>query len=274
MKIFSLAAFCLIFLSSPALSFEKKALEINLRKSLNLTTKQKIEVGDPQPSEFAGLKKVQITIDGAPYPVYLADDGKHYFWGQVMNMSIDPDKMRAEKISLNKVRSRGSSRAPVILVEYTDLQCPHCKRAHKKLKESLHKDYKESQVRVVFKHFPLSMHKWAEEASVASECAALQNEKFFWDMIDYYFDHQEHLTPENIGSKTAEMAAKLKLDRNKFNQCMAAKETLPKVTADRNEGASIGVGGTPSYFVNGRMLRGTDYEDLKLLINEKLESGK
>ena len=255
-------------------SLDKPKMELNIRKQLNLTTKQVIVVGDPEKSQFSCLLKVPVTIDGTSYPIYMKPDESEYFWGQVFDLRVDPDKLRQEKISVTSVHAQGASTAPVTIFEFTDLQCPYCSKAHKTMKEKLFVDYSKDKIYLVFKSFPLQMHEWAQPAAIVSECVAQQKPDSFWDITDAYFNGQEKTTKENFEETTKGYIAKLKIDSAKLEACRKDPAIVARVAKDHSEGESVGVSGPPTFLVNGRMLRGSRYEDLKVLIDEKLADKK
>jgi protein-disulfide isomerase len=266
---------CALLLVTPSFAIDKNRLARHMRAMLGIDTRSEIVVGDPTPSTFAGLLTVPVTIGGGNYVIYLTQDEKQYFWGNVNDLAIDPDKSKMEKISMANVHSKGSKSAPVTIVEYTDLQCPYCSRAHEGLSKDLYAKYTKDQVRVVFKHYPLGMHPWAEPAAVAAECAGQQSEDAFWKMADMYFMNQSSFTTANVSSKAVEKAQALKLNMTKYNQCLSSVDALNKVRADREEGNQLGVSSTPTLFVNGRMRRGFGrFEDLQVVIDEKLAEAK
>jgi protein-disulfide isomerase len=144
------------------------------------------------------------------------------------------------------------------------------------LNNELYKKYTKDQVRVVFKHYPLPMHPWAEPAAVASECAGAQaGQDGFWKMADYFFVNQTSLTKDNVNTKALEQAKAQKLNVPKFQSCLSSIEPLNRVRADHEEGNEMGVSSTPTLFVNGRQRRGFGrFEDLSSVIDEKLAEAK
>lgn len=262
--------------ASPLFALDPNAFALHLRKALSLDTRADIKVSSVvTPSGVGNLNMVTATIGGAPYPVYITKDEKKYIWGFAVDAAIDPDLAKSMLISLKNVHSQGSATAPVTVVEFSDLQCSHCKAAHETLKQDLYKNYTADQVRLVYKHFPLMGHDWAEAAAVASECAAQQKEAAFWDMNTYFFSNQEKITKDNLKEQSALAVAQLKLDQKTFDACVAKPSMLAKVQADKKEGASAGVSSTPTLFINGRMRRGfRDFDDIKVVIEEKLKDLK
>lgn len=151
-----------------------------------------------------------------------------------------------------KDHSEGSDNAPIVLVEYGDYQCPHCRMAFpmvKRLQKALGKDLK-----FVFRNFPLSeAHPDAVNAAKVAEAAALQGK--FWEMHDMLFENQENLDVESLGN----YAEKLKLDVSALNDAVGSSEIEDRVSSDFEGGVRSGVNGTPTFFVNGTRYDG-DWE--------------
>src|SRR5579864_1271966 len=111
------AAVLVASVAGPAFCVDKAALEQHLREALNLDTRTPISAGDPQPSEVGNLLQVPITIGQSKATIFLTPDQSRYIWGQVMNLSVDPDKARAEQIHLDGAPSQGDVNAPITIVE-------------------------------------------------------------------------------------------------------------------------------------------------------------
>lgn len=168
-------------------------------------------------------------------------------------------------LDLEGAAAYGPDDAQVTLVEYGDFECPPCGRLHGDLKK-LKQEYGD-RVRFVFEHFPLeSIHPSARAASRAAWCAGEQGE--FWGMHDALFENQRQLNEQAfLGHADA-----LGLDRDEFAGCLASDEADAAVTRDLADGRSVGVGGTPSLFVNGRRvnLTGSPYDSLKAELDKEL----
>jgi len=177
--------------------------------------------------------------------------------------AIDPKKA-LEAIKLTSAPARGADPAKVTIVEYSDFQCPYCLKARPTLQKVL--DEYPQQVNHVFKHFPLSFHKAAMNAHQA--VAAAGNQGKFWEMHDEIFDSPKDLAPETM-RKHAET---LGLDMAKFDTDYASEETAKKIADDQKEGRSIGVRGTPAFFVNGKYMAGAQpYEAFKREVDAALK---
>ncbi|MBP9747465.1 DsbA family protein [Patescibacteria group bacterium] len=146
---------------------------------------------------------------------------------------------------------KGNKNAKVTLIEYSDFECPFCKRFVPTVEQAL-KDFP-NDVRVVYRHFPLrSIHPNAQKAGEAAECAGkLGGGGKFWEMHDKLFAAPS-LTVDGMKA----MAKEIGLDQGKFNTCLDNNETAEKVNADFNEGGASGVEGTPATFVNGTLVSG------------------
>jgi len=142
----------------------------------------------------------------------------------------------------------GPPDAPVTIVEFTDFQCPYCARAAGTLRKLL-KRYGKS-IRLVFKAAPSPSHPRATPAAEAALCAGAQGT--FWSFYDWAFAHQDNLS--NIAF-TKEAAA-LGLDATKFGSCMSRHAKLSMIRASQRQARQLGITGTPTFFINGRMLAG------------------
>lgn len=140
---------------------------------------------------------------------------------------------------------RGGKDAKVTIVEYSDFECPFCGRAHPTIEQVM--DTYGDDVRVVYRHFPLSFHPQAQKAAEASECAADQGK--FWELHDLIFENQDLL--QGGVTQLKKWAADLKLNTAQFNGCLDSGEKAAIVQAQADEGALLGVSGTPGFFVNG-----------------------
>lgn len=159
---------------------------------------------------------------------------------------------------------RGSKDAPVVLVEFSDFQCPYCSRHHDTMKQI--KDAYGDQVAWVWKQFPLTgLHPFAQKAAEASECASEQGK--FWEYADKLMENQANLSTDLFGK----LASELKLDTAKFNTCLSSDKYLAKVQADETEGTTKGVEGTPATFVNGELISGAiPFDSFKSVIDQAL----
>jgi protein-disulfide isomerase len=160
--------------------------------------------------------------------------------------------------------SRGPADAPVTIVEFSDYQCPFCRRAEPTVKEVLAKY--EGKVRFVFRHFPLDrIHPQARGASEAAACAAEQGK--FWEYHAELFSGDGQLDRPVLDAA----AQKTGLDAAAFKTCVDERKTQALVEADVKAGEDAGVSGTPAFFINGIPLRGAlPFEEFQKVIDEEL----
>ena len=146
---------------------------------------------------------------------------------------------------------KGNLNADVAVIEYSDLECPFCKRIHPTLEQLIADD---TSVQWVYRHFPLGPHKNAEKAAEATECAGkIGGPQKFWEMIDVIFLKG----PDNL--KLGDRAEEIGVSASKMEDCLTARTFLDRVKEDMAGAASAGVNGTPSNFIihipSGRIQR-------------------
>ncbi|MCB0252809.1 MAG: thioredoxin domain-containing protein [Anaerolineae bacterium] len=171
-------------------------------------------------------------------------------------------------------RSKGSADAPITIIEYSDFQCPFCSRWVEQTYPSLLKDYVETgQVQLVFRDFPLSFHPNADEAAVASHCAAEQDA--YWAMHDALFAGQSSWAdlPDAIPTFIG-YAGDLGLDTGAFEECLASGKFDAAIQQDITEGQKAGITGTPSFLINDQLLIGAQpYQAFQDAIETVLAGG-
>jgi len=173
-----------------------------------------------------------------------------------------PERPRVE-LSLTPAPTKGKEDAKVKIVEFSDFECPFCGGLIEKLDNVLNK-YKR-HVSLTFKAYPLSMHKNAPLAHQASLCAHDQGK--FWPYHDILFKNQKQLERSHL----EDHAGKLKLDLQKFKQCLDSGEKFAKVQKEMQEGNQAGVRSTPTLFINGKILVGNvPQEAIEEVVNEEL----
>ena len=153
--------------------------------------------------------------------------------------------------------SQGLANAVVTLVQYGDYECPYTRQSTtvvRAIQEQLG-----DQLRFVFRNFPLiEIHPHALHAALAAEAAALQGK--FWQMHDYIFHHQHTLEDADL----AQFAAAVGLEEQQYARDMARQRSLPRIEEDLEGGERSGVQGTPTFFINGVMHRGSWEHDALL----------
>jgi protein-disulfide isomerase len=157
-----------------------------------------------------------------------------------------PALPRIVTVALGDSPALGQAAAPVVLVEFTDFQCPYCKRANDGVLAELKKKYVDTgKLRLVSRNLPLPFHPNAEPAALAALCAGEQGR--FWEMRDQLFTNTEALSRQDF----LKTAGELKLDVQAFTACLDVKRHGPQIARDKQDAAAAGITGTPS-FVIGR----------------------
>jgi protein-disulfide isomerase len=229
------------------------------------------------PSSVYNVADVTVGVGDPPQitHLYVMPDGEHAIVGDVVPFGADPFLSTRLKL---QVRATGPSKGPAVsklqLVEFSDLQCPHCKAAHP-IMERLMKDY--PQAKIVFQHFPLGGHDWAAPAATYAQCVYEQDPNSFWRFLDAVFAAQGSITKENLNVKLDEIGATAGADTAKASACAQRAETIHNIQQSIDLGRTVGVTGTPTLYVNGRKIPNlTDipYESLKQVIDFEAAQAK
>lgn len=177
-----------------------------------------------------------------------------------IKMSLEPPRV---EIDIKNLPSIGDKDAKVTLVEFSDYQCPFCKRVRPTIWRLL--DEYKGKVRYAFGDFPLSFHKDAKKASEAARCAGDQGKYFEFNRK--IFDNQSAIGIDDL----KKYAKELQLNTKDFDKCLDSGKTAKVVEESVQLGSSVGVSGTPAYFINGIMLSGAlPYESFKEIIDTEL----
>jgi protein-disulfide isomerase len=264
----------------PRSAFDKPTLEAYVRHLYLLQPQLTVTVGDPKPSSLPGFKEVRVRIaQGAQsqeLPLYVSNDGKKIVQGSFYDVTTNPFKPELDKLKTQFQPALGTAGAPVAIVVFSDLQCPHCKGEAEMLRQNLIQNYP-TQVRLYFKDFPLEgLHPWAKAAAMAGRCVFQQKPDTFWVYHDWVFAHQESLTADNLKDQILGWAKDVKdVDAIKLGACMAGNATQAEVEKELDEGRALDVSGTPTMFINGRRISQTiDWPNLKNIIDAEIEYQK
>lgn len=181
--------------------------------------------------------------------------------GQIAQRAPDPNKRYP--VSVNEAPVVGPKTAPITIVEFSDFQCPFCKKVGPTL-DQIRKEYGD-QIRIAFKHQPLDIHPKAPAAHAAAEAAHRQGK--FWEMHDLIFENQREMSPE----KYLEYAEQLGLDIEQFKRDVASDEVKKRISSDKLEAAKLSASGTPTFYINGLVVSGAKpFEAFKVIIDKEL----
>jgi protein-disulfide isomerase len=169
------------------------------------------------------------------------------------------------RIDVGSSPTIGNPDAAVTIVEFSDFQCPYCARTAPLLRQILERHG--DDVRLVYKHFPLSFHPQARSAARAA--LAAQDQRAFWEMHDLLFEHSERLGE----ARFADLARRAGLDVERFSRDYdtRAVDYDRRIDEDYAQGLTVNVRGTPTLFVNGRRVRVRTVDGISAMIDEELE---
>jgi len=283
----SLAAALLFAIAGPSQNAPKKsaldkaALEAYIRHLWVMDSRFTVKLSDPKPStELPGFLETNVNIVmGAGTQnvrLFISKDGSKIFQGTVYDVAQNPFKPDLNKLKTELEPNIGTPGATVVLVEFSDFQCPFCKEEATMLRQNLLSAYPK-QVRLYFKTFPLeAIHPWSRAAAIASRCAYRQQAGAFWEFHDWAFAHQTEITPDNFRDKVMDWAKGQKdLDPLQLGRCIDTKATDAEVDKVLAEGKALEIGGTPTLFVNGRRIPNSiDWPTLRSVIDYEIEYQK
>ena len=180
-------------------------------------------------------------------------------------LALDPPRQRVEILPDDPIR--GPVDAPILLVEFSDFQCPFCQRATGTLEELA--DRYEDQIQFVYKDYPLAVHPEAFKAAEAGNCAHEQG--MFWELHDKMFVSQDALDVPSLTTYASELG----LDATAFSTCLDEGRYTQRVQHDLQLGQLYGVSSTPTVFINGRPVMGAaPIETFEQIIREELAASE
>jgi protein-disulfide isomerase len=261
-------------LAEQLLANEAKRKGVTVEELMKQESAKAPAVTDEEVSAFFEQNKARVgdkTLEQLATPIrnHLEHQKKQEAWTNYVNGLRDQAKVviKLEEPRV-KVAASGPAQGPegarVTIVEFSDFQCPYCRRAESTVKQVL--DRYRDQVRFVYRHFPLEMHPRARPAAEAAACADQQGR--FWDYHEKLFSG---------GLEDADLqryATELGLDTTAFQQCVSQHKTKDVVISDFEAGKAAGVSGTPAFFVNGIMISGARPADaFAKVIDRELQQG-
>lgn len=166
--------------------------------------------------------------------------------------TAQPNQPQIFTISLDDDPFKGDPDAPVIIVEFSDFQCPFCSRFFQQTLSQLEENYiNTGKVKFVYRDLPLdSLHPNARPTHIAAECADEQGK--FWEYHDILFENQgqwNRLASEDLENSLKQYAQDLSLDVPSFETCLSSDEIADEVNKDVLDARSYGATGTPTFFI-------------------------
>jgi protein-disulfide isomerase len=232
------------------------------------------QIFDIRDSGVPGVAEIIVSVNkGEATHLYFSPGTQSAIVGQMMPFGPDPYAATRAKLQGAFGPSRGAANPQIQIVEFSDLECPHCK-ASQPVVEKLQGDF--PQVRVTFQQFPLpaSLHPWAMKAAQYADCAGQINQDAFWKYIDSIFENQGGIALATADDKLQELATAAGYDAKKIAACAASPETDARIKRSLELGQSLNVNQTPTIFMNGRAvlgLAGIPYDNLKKLVQFEID---
>ncbi len=216
-----------------------------------------------------------LTGSAVMFAVYLRNDIIYIARGSDKNEISEGAKNKTEnnipapsavvdiKISSTD-HMRGNKKAKILIIGFADFQCPFSLKFYNVMHRVM-KNYP-NKVKWVYKHFPLSSHKYARKAAEASECAGEQNK--FWEFTDKLFENQPKINDDYVLSTVKELG----INVPKFEKCLSEGKYADKVNNDYKQGKDAGVTGSPGIIINKELINGAvTYGELKKKIEKNLK---
>jgi protein-disulfide isomerase len=181
---------------------------------------------------------------------------------------LQPPPVHRVEVATNGAPFKGPARAPVTMVKFEDFHCPFCKKVQPTMAQVLSKYGK--KIRLVHRDFPIdSIHSAARNAHEAARCANEQGK--FWQYHDVLYAN----APKADAAELKSYAKEVGLDVTAFERCVASGKFRDVVQKDVDEGTRLGVTGTPTFFINGRLLSGAEpFERFATIIDEEISRAR
>jgi protein-disulfide isomerase len=260
-------------------ALDKPTLEAYVRHLFVWGPTIKVEIADPKPAPLPGMLEVNVHASAGPATqdevFYVSKDGQNIVRGAVYDVKENPFKADLDKLKTDSQPNYGTPGAPVVLVLFSDFECPYCKEEAKMLRTNLLSAFPK-QVRLYFMDLPLEqIHPWAKPAAIAGRCIFKQSPNAFWDYHDWIYEHQSEITKDNFRDKLLEFAKTKQIDALQLGSCLDTKATEAEVNRSIAVSRELHVQSTPTLFVNGRRLPAqVAWNDLRAIIDQEIEYQK
>ena len=253
----------------------KEDVEAAMKRSFGYDPSITWEIFDVRPSLIPGVTEVLVSVNKqAATHIYLAPDRQNAIIGNLIPFGENPFAPARAKLQAADGPAKGPQTPVISIIEFSDLQCPHCKAAQPIL-EKLVAEF--PKVRYVFQQFPLpaSLHPWAMKAAEYSDCSSRgSNKEAFWKFTDSVFENQGGIALATADDKLKELATAAGLNAQQIAACAATPETEARVKKSMELGQALEVNETPTVFINGRRVPAVasiPYDQLKSLVQFEID---
>jgi protein-disulfide isomerase len=242
-----------------------RRIEVLIRSKSEIPYNYVFHIGPLGPSDVPGYDSVTVEFSVAgksskPLTFLLSKDGKTLAQFSKYDISKDP---KLAVSGAGRPARGGDANAPVLIVVFDDLECPFCSKMNAQLFPAVLDRYK-SQVRVVYRDFPLDQHPWAMRAAIDTNCVGAESGTGYWNLIDYIHGHADEIggkektvakANEMLDGLAREEGKKQGVDETKLAACLAKQDAAP-IRQSMKEAEALGVEATPALFVNGEKIEG------------------
>src|SRR5208282_5789365 len=266
--------------TAPAVSLPSEAtVDSFMQQTFGYESQVSWKISAIKPAPVPGLAEVNVILASQQGQqlsrFYVAADGEHAVVGEIIPFGakpFDPVKKVLDKGVTGP--SRGPKDSPVTIVEFGDLQCPACKAAQPAIEALI---ASEPNARFVFQNFPLEMHNWAAKGATYADCVAQASSEAFWKFVAKTYETQSDITAENADEKLTALADASGVKGAEIAGCATTPVTKAHVDASIALGKAVNVTGTPTLFINGRVIGNVSQvpaEALKGLVDFAAKQGK
>jgi protein-disulfide isomerase len=262
--------------SAAAVLPSEEVVSAFMQQTLGYDSSYSWKVTSVKPAAAEGLAEINVTVStpqgSQGQKFYVTPDGTHAILGEIIPFGTHPFEEAREQL---KKGVNGPSRGTgsVTVVEFSDLQCPHCKDAQPTLDRLAAED---KNARVVFQNYPLPMHDWAMKAATYADCVGRSSPDAFWKFVQSIYSAQSDITASNVDEKLTAFADASGTKGADMAACAAKPETTTRVEHSLDLGKSLDVSSTPTIFINGRKLSagGLPYDVLQKLVDFAAKDAK
>ncbi len=246
-----------------------------MKRTLGYDPGLSYQVYDVRPSGIPGVVDILVSLNKQQVQhVYWSQSTQDAIVGEMIPFGPNPYVPARAKLQAADGPSKGAQNPQILIVGFSDLECPHCKAAEPIL-DKLANDF--PQVRLVFQQFPLpaTIHPWALKAAEYADCVGRQDREAFWKYVNSVFENQGGIALATAEDQLKGFATAVGLDAAKVAACAAAPETEARVKKSVDLGASLDINETPTVFINGRRVKSIGsipYDQLKALVQFEIDN--